>query len=45
MPGRNSCFAFKRKNEEGIFRKVDDELPLITLAAVVKAKVKELVNL
>ena len=28
VPGRTSCFAFKGKNEEDIFRKVGDQLRL-----------------
>jgi serine/threonine-protein kinase len=31
VPGRTSCFAFKGKNEEGIFRKVGDQLHVGTV--------------
>jgi len=31
VPGRSSCFAFKGKNEEGIFRKVGEQLHVTTV--------------
>src|SRR5437660_8782647 len=31
VPGRTSCFAFKGKNEEDIFRKVGDQLHVSTV--------------
>src|SRR5205814_2631834 len=31
VPGRTSCFAFKGKNEEDIFRKVGDQLHVGTV--------------